>query len=289
MRYDIDFLFCVIDDFCKMYEMWEQHRLIPLSGSRRRSGMMSLSELMTIMVLFHVSPCKNFKWFYLAYLPLKHGKDFPNRVSYTRFVALQSRLFLPLQLLLHSLRGEETGLYFMDATSLPVCHNKRIKRHRVFDGSAKRGRTTMGWFFGFKLHVAMNHKGQIMAVKVTAGNTDDRDPVPDITKDLKGLMAADKGYISNELFDELYRRGLKLLVGIRKNMKNHLMPIGEKILLRKRFIIETLFDILKHETNLWHTRHRSPANAMVNLLSALVAYTAKTNKPALKNLSLIQN
>ena len=150
MRYDIDFLFCVIDDFCKMYEEWEQHRLIPTSGTRRRPGVMSLSELMTIMVLFHVSPCKNFKWFYLAYLPLKHGKDFPNRVSYTRFVALQSRLFLPLQLLLHSLRGEETGLYFMDATSLPVCHNKRIKRHRVFDGMAKRGRTTMGWFFGFK-------------------------------------------------------------------------------------------------------------------------------------------
>ena len=289
MRYDIDFLFCVIDDFCKMYEMWEQHRLIPLSGSRRRSGMMSLSELMTIMVLFHVSPCKNFKWFYLAYLPLKHGKDFPNRVSYTRFVALQSRLFLPLQLLLHSLRGEETGLYFMDATSLPVCHNKRIKRHRVFDGMAKRGRTTMGWFFGFKLHVAMNHKGQIMAVKITAGNTDDRDPVPDITKNLKGIIAADKGYISHTLFDELYMRGLKLLVGIRKNMKNHLMPIGEKLLLRKRFIIETLFDILKHETNLWHTRHRSPANAMVNLIAALIAYTAKTNKPALKNLDLIQN
>ena len=289
MRYDIDFLFCVIDDFCKMYEMWEQHRLIPLSGSRRRSGMMSLSELMTIMVLFHVSPCKNFKWFYLAYLPLKHGKDFPNRVSYTRFVALQSRLFLPLQLLLHSLRGEETGLYFMDATSLPVCHNKRIKRHRVFDGMAKRGRTTMGWFFGFKLHVAMNHKGQIMAVKITAGNTDDRDPVPDITKNLKGIIAADKGYISHTLFDELYMRGLKLLVGIRKNMKNHLMPIGEKLLLRKRFIIETLFDILKHETNLWHTRHRSPANAMVNLIAALIAYTAKTNKPALKNLALIQN
>ena len=288
MRYDIDFLFCVIDDFCKMYEEWEQHRLIPTSGTRRRPGVMSLSELMTIMVLFHVSPCKNFKWFYLAYLPLKHGKDFPNRVSYTRFVALQSRLFLPLQLLLHSLRGEETGLYFMDATSLPVCHNKRIKRHRVFDGMAKRGRTTMGWFFGFKLHVAMNHKGQIMAVKITAGNTDDRDPVPDITKNLKGIIAADKGYISHTLFDELYMRGLKLLVGIRKNMKNHLMPIGEKLLLRKRFIIETLFDILKHETNLWHTRHRSPANAMVNLLAALIAYTAKTNKPALKNLALIQ-
>ena len=219
----------------------------------------------------------------------KTGKDFPNRVSYTRFVALQSRLFLPLQLLLHSLRGEETGLYFMDATSLPVCHNKRIKRHRVFDGMAKRGRTTMGWFFGFKLHVAMNHKGQIMAVKITAGNTDDRDPVPDITKNLKGIIAADKGYISHTLFDELYMRGLKLLVGIRKNMKNHLMPIGEKLLLRKRFIIETLFDILKHETNLWHTRHRSPANAMVNLIAALIAYTAKTNKPALKNLALIQN
>lgn len=287
MGYDIDFLFCVIDDFCKIYEDWERHKLIPSAGKRQRRGVMSLSELLTVMVLFHVSPCKNFKWFYLTYLPLRHGKDFPHRVSYERFVVLQPRLFLPLQLLLHSLRGEETGLYFMDATSLSVCHNKRINRHRVFGNLAKRGRTTMGWFFGFKLHVVMNHKGEIMAVKVTAGNVDDRHPVEELTSNLSGLVAADKGYISKKLFGNLYQRGLKLLVGIRKGMKNHLMPLGEKMLLRKRFIIETLFDILKHETNLWHTRHRSPANAMVNLLAALVAYTAKTNKPALKKLILI--
>ena len=157
MRYDIDFLFCVIDDFCKMYEMWEQHRLIPLSGSRRRSGMMSLSELMTIMVLFHVSPCKNFKWFYLAYLPLKHGKDFPHRVSYTRFVALQSRLSFSAYCIAYVAR-KQVCISWMP----PACLYATISAltHRVFDGMAKRGRTTMGWSFLLP-HLVMNHKGRL--------------------------------------------------------------------------------------------------------------------------------
>ena len=194
MRYDIDFLFFVIDEFCGLYAQWERHKLIPSSGKRQRKGVMSLSEMLTIMVLFHVSPCKNFKAFYVAWLPFRYKQAFPALVSYDRFVALQPRLFLPLQLLLHSLMGDKTGLYFIDATSLPVCHNKRIQRHRTFDGLARRGHTTMGWFFGFKLHLVVNQKGQIMAVKVTAGNVDDRVPVDELTKHLNGIIGADKGY-----------------------------------------------------------------------------------------------
>lgn len=289
MRYDIVSLYYFIDEFCRVYEDWERHSLIPSTGKRRRQCQLSLSEMLTIMVIFHLSPCKNFKWFYHSWLPLKHGKDFPDLVSYGRFVQLMPRLFLPLQLLLHQMMGEQTGIYFMDATSLPVCHNRRIKRNRVFSGLAERGKTTMGWFFGFKLHVVINHKGQFMAVKITRGNVDDREPVEALTKGLKGLMGADKGYISKKLFQSLYNRGLKLLVGIRKGMKNHLMPLMEKLLLRKRFIVETVFDVLKSETNIQHTRHRSPANALVNILAALVAYSTRANKPALKSLSLIHN
>jgi hypothetical protein len=194
------------------------------------------------------------------------------------------RLFLPLQIMLHMLMGEQEGIYFMDSTHLAVCHNKRIERNRVFRGMAARGKTTMGWFYGFKLHLVINHKGQIIAAKITPGNTDDRKPVEQLTKNLTGVMAVDKGYISAELFRSLYNRGLKMLVGIKKGMKNMLMPLAEKLLLRKRFVIKTVFDILKSETNINHTRHRSPMNAAVNIISALVAYAFKTNKPKIKGI-----
>jgi hypothetical protein len=289
MSYDIVSLYYFIDEFCKVYEEWERHKLLPSVRQRKRECRLRLSEMLTIMVIFHLSPCKNFKWFYQAYLPYRHGHDFPGLVCYDRFVALMPRLFLPLHLLLHTLMGEQTGIYFMDATHLPVCHNRRIQRNRVFNGMAERGKSSMGWFYGFKLHIVINHKGQLMAAKITRGNVDDRAPADAMTAHLKGLLCADKGYISAKLFKSLYERGLKLIAGIRKGMKNHLMPIYEKILRRKRFLVETVFDILKTETNINHTRHRSPANAAVNILAALVAYSFKTNKPKLKAMTLIHS
>ncbi len=282
MRYDITALFFCLDEFCKSYEDWEKHRLIGTGRKRCRPCQMQLSELLTLMVLFHLSPCKNFKYFYLFHVRVLHRQDFPTLLSYNRFVQLIPRLFVPLSILLHSVLGEKTGIYIADATSLPVCHNKRINRHRVFKAMAARGKTTMGWFYGLKLHLVINHQGSIMALKVTSGNGDERTVLDDMTRHLKGTMLADKGFISQDLFQKLYQRGLKLITGIRRNMKNYLMPMMEKILLRKRFIIETVFDILKIHMNLSHTRHRSPLNACVNILSCLTAYQWRKNKPAFK-------
>lgn len=290
MPYNITALFFVLDEFCKAYEEWEKHRLIDTGKQRHRSCEMSLSELLTIMVLFHFSPCKNFKYFYLYHLSQFHKSDFPRLLSYNRFVQLMPRLFIPLSILLQNLFGEKTGIYIADATSLPVCHNKRISRNRVFKGLAERGKTTMGWFYGCKLHMVINHKGSIVAVKITPGNIDERTLLDEMTRNLKGSLFADKGFISAELFKKLYQRGLKLITGIRRNMKNYLMPLIDKLLLRKRFIIETIFDILKVHMNLAHTRHRSPTNACVNILSCLAAYQLKADKPAFKSLAtLIQN
>lgn len=283
MRYNIIAIFFCIDEFCKTYEEWEKHRLIDTGRKRYRPCEMSLSEMLTIMVIFHVSPCKVFKYFYIHYLSLAHKQDFPNLISYNRFVQLMPRLFVPLCILLQSLFGEETGIYIADPTSLPVCHNKRINRNRVFKGIATRGKTTMGWFYGLKLHMVINHKGSIMAVKITPGNVDERTVLDAMTQHLKGNLFADKGFISGNLFKELYQRGLKLITGIRSNMKNYLMDLGDKILLRKRFLIETVFDILKVHMNLSHTRHRSPTNCCVNILSCLVAYQLKQNKPSFKS------
>lgn len=291
MTYDITALFCCLDDFCKIYEDWEKHRLIETGRKRHRACRLALSEMLLIMIIFHFSPCKNFKYFYTQFLPYKHGQDFPKRLSYSRFVQLMPRLFLPLSLLLHTLTGQKTGIYIADSTSLPVCHSRRISRHRVFKTLAKRSKTTMGWFFGLKLHLVINDQGEIMAVRVTPGNVDDRQTIDEMTRLLKGWLFADKGYISKVLFLKLYRRGLKLMTGIRRNMKNYLMPLIEKLLLRKRFLIETVFDTLKTAMNLSHTRHRSIINFCVNLLSCLAAYQLKRIKPSMRisKLSLIQN
>jgi len=284
MATDITALFCCLDDFCKLYEEWERHKLIDDGRKRHRKGKLSLSEMMLIMVLFHTSSFKNFKCFYIYGIGQMYRKYFAEIPSYERFVALQSRLFLPLSVLLYMLleQGEKTGLYVVDSTALKVCHNKRIARNKVFKGLAARGKSTMGWFFGFKLHIAINNKGELLAVHITPGNVDDRSPLGKLTKGLEGLLLADKGYISKEWFQKLWKKGLHILAGIRKNMKNHLLPLYNKLLMRKRFIVETVLGVLKQDMGLEHSRHRSPANALVHIISCLVAYCLKTKKPQMK-------
>ena len=193
----------------------------------------------------------------------------------------EPRLFVPFNILLHMLFGEETGTYFIDATAIKVCHNKRRYRNKTFAGLAKQGKSSMGFFYGFKLHLIINEKGEFIALKMTKGNVDDRVPVLDLTKDLTGFIYADKGYIKQNLFVNLYERGLKMVHGIKKNMPHKLMDLKEKILLRKRSIIETVCDYLKNKMNLEHTRHRSPINAFVHILSTFIAYCLNTHKPSI--------
>ena len=283
MAVDITALYCCLDAFCKVFEEWEAHRLIPSGQTRKRSGKLSRSEMLFIMVLFHLSPYKNFKTFYLYGIGVQHRGGFRDLPHYDRFITLMPRLFAPLMVLLHSLSGEETGIYFVDSTKLAVCHNRRIHRHKVFDGLAARGKTSMGWFFGLKLHFVINHKGRIMALRITPGHIADSAVLDAITQHLTGKAYADKGYISREEFRKLWQRGLYLITGIPRNMRNHLMLLGDKIMLRKRFVIETVLDILKCEMGLEHSRHRSVINAMVHILSCLVAYAYRPGKPAISS------
>ena len=148
MAVDITALYCCLDDFCKVFEAWEQHRLIPSEKTKQRPGKLSRSEMLFIMVLFHLSPFKHFKAFYPYGIGQQHRACFGDLPHYDRFVSLTPRLFAPLMVLLHSLGGEETGVYFADSTKLAVCHNRRIHRHRVFDGLAARGKTSLGCSMG---------------------------------------------------------------------------------------------------------------------------------------------
>ena len=281
MAIDITALYCCLDDFCQVFEAWETHRLIPSPTTRQRSGKLSRPEMLFIVVLFHLSPYKNFKTFYLYGIGHQHRACFGDLPHYDRFVSLMPRLFVPLMVLLHSLSGEQTGVYFADSSKLAVCHNRRIDRHRVFDGLAAHGKTSMGWFFGLKLHFVINHKGQIMALKITPGNTADSTVLDEITQHLAGKIYADKGYIGRELFSKLWQRGLHLITGIRRNVRNYLMPLADKLMLRKRFVIETVLDILKCDMGLEHSRYRSVINAMVHILSCLVAYAFRPGKPSI--------
>ena len=247
MKKDITSLFVFIDDFCKAVDEYLSQVLISCGdGTEKVTRVMgmSFSELLTIELFYHESPCKNFKYFYQSYLQL-YRAEFPNLVSYHRFVELKPRILSYLLLLLQWFcsQSNKTGISYIDTTSLAVCHSKRISRNKVFQGLASLGKTTKGWFFGFKLHLVINESGQLHKVKLTKGNVDDRTSVPDLVKGLEGLLFADKGYIKAELFQYLYDKGLKLVTGIKKKMKNHLMPWIEKVLLRKRSIIETVFSV----------------------------------------------
>ena len=281
MKKDITELFCFIDDFCKIYQEYEKQKMLSNQNQRNRLGKMTLSEMLTIMVMYNSSYAKNFKYFYVTYIQYLHAEDFPQAVSYNRFVELIPRLMIPLSLLLQSLYGQESGIYFIDSTTVKACHNKRRYSNKVFKGLAKSGKSSMGYFYGFKLHIIINEKGELMALKITKGNVDDRVPVPELTRGLTGAIYADKGYIKQNLFLNLYGRGLKMVHKIKKGMKNKLMSLRDRMLLKKRTIIETVFDYLKNKMNLEHTRHRSAMNAFTHMLATLITYSFKKSKPSI--------
>lgn len=293
MKKDITAIFCLVYDFCKFFD--EKARSSLLSNKERceskptRTPCLCIAEIITIILLYQQSPCKNFKYFYMSYLQL-YKQEF-NLPSYNRFIELEPRALPYLCTLMkwYGSLAEHTGISYIDSSSLAVCHNKRISRNRVFKGVAALSKTTKGWFYGLKLHLITNERGEIINIKFTHGNVDDRAPVPELTKGLAGLLFGDKGYIKQELFDELYARGLKLVTGIKSTMKNKLMNVFEKILLKKRSIIETIFSVLKCDFELEHTRHRSVWNAFVHLISVLISYSMRQHKPSIKYSFIIPN
>jgi len=279
---DLVELFCDVDDFWQTFSYkWHKHLLSEDIVKRLRNSQLSESEIMTIVIHFHQSSYRNFKSYYTKYVMNCLKSEFPKLVSYNRFVELMPRVLVPLCVYLHTRKGQVSGISFIDSTSLRVCHNKRILSHKVFSGIAKRGKTSIGWFYGFKLHLLINECGELIAFVLTQGNVDDREPVENMTKNVWGKVFGDKGYISADLFSRLFAQGIQLITRIRENMKNKLMPVLDKVLLRKRVLIESVNDQLKNISNIEHTRHRSVVNFFVNVISGLIAYTHQERKPSL--------
>ena len=277
---DLIALYCSVDDFWKTFQPdWKKHQL----GSKKPRGpkeKFSTPEMMTIIIMFQQSNYRNFKYFYY-HIKQFYLEYFPSLISDSRFVERMKSLLTPLFAYLLSRRGDMTGISFIDATSIRVCHNKRISRNKVFKGFAKRGKTTSGWFFGFKLHLIINDKGEILSFLITPGNISDISVVEDLSKGIFVKLFGDTGYISSKVFRKLFERGLNLVTTIRSNMKERLIPLKDKILLRKRSIIETVNDQLKNIAQIEHTRHRSLSNFLVNMLGALAAYSHQEKKPSI--------
>lgn len=245
---------------------------------------MSHSEIMAILIYFHFNTFRNFKHYYLFYVKNHLCDLFPNQLSYNRFIELESRVAVEMLLFVQLFCfGRCTGISFIDSTCVPVCHNKRIKRNKVFKGYAEIGKSTMGWYFGFKLHLICNERGELLNFMLTKANVDDRstEVFNRLSDNAFGKLFAGKGYISQGLFERLFNDGIELVTGLKCNMKNKLMPLYDKILLRKRSVIETINDELKNVAQLVHSRHRSVFNFAMNVLSVLAAYSFYEKKPSI--------
>ena len=286
----IEDIFCEIDDFCKEFYQEQTEYLLPnLNRKRNRYCRMSSSEIMTILILFHLSHYRTFKDFYHECVIRYLKSYFPDLVSYNRFLELKAFVIPILAIYMKHKSGTETGMYYIDSTTLKVCRNQRIHRHKVFDKIAKRGKSSMGWFFGFKLHLVINHKGEVMSFCLTPGNVDDRKPMETLFKNLKGTACGDRGYISKNKAQILFENGLNFVTKTKANMKKIVRSGYEKYLLAQRSIVETVIEQLKSICLIEHSRHRKPDNFLANALSALIAYTIKPRKPSINQRFLMDN
>lgn len=275
-------LFADLDDFCQSFEpTYQTLQLAAATRRRHRQSALILSEILTIIVYFQQSSYRTFKDYYLKEVCHHLRDEFPNLVSYNRFVELMPQALIPLCFYLQTRKGQSVGIAFIDSLPIAVCHNRRIPSHKVFARVAERGKSSVDWFFGFKLHLIVNDQGELLAFHLTPGNVDDRKPVAKLARGLYGKLFGDRGYISQTLQEVLNRQGVQLITKIKKNMKNRLLSVWDQLMLRKRALIETINDQLKNICQIEHTRHRSRVNFLVNLIAALIAYSYKEKLPSL--------
>lgn len=288
-------IFCDCDDFCKYFEQWQKSRMLPEHGSVKqptRTPGLSLSEIMCIMIVYHHSGMKCFEYYYHEMVEKEMKPWFPNIPCYERFVQLIPRATVALFMFVNVFRiGREQGCYFADSKKMPVCNNLRIKSDKVFKGIASRRKSSTGWFYGLKLFLVINAMGEIMSCIITPAAIADNNfsMMQKLFRNLKGYIFTDKGFIAQKAFEYFYLRGLKLVTTIRKNMKNKLVPVFEKLCRKKRGIIESVNDILMTICDIANTRHRSAINCVAHTYAGVVAYSYLDKLPSIFSQKILSN
>ena len=274
-------LFVEIDDLYNAFNSYrDANGLSP--AKPKKTPCLTGPEVCTILVAYNYSGYKCFEYYYREMILKRHADCFPKAPSHKHFLSFIPRAaeLVYLWLLYTVARSERTGLYFIDSKKLQVCHLKREKSNRVFKGVARKGKTSTGWFFGLKIHLIINNLGEIVSFDLTSGNVADNNHglLKKLLDRLKGLCVGDKGYHS-KLFGFFLENGLHLISKPKKNMKK--LPVENRfnLLIGKRAVIESVFDILGSICDIEHTRHRSPANASVHIFSSLIAYQYLDRKP----------
>lgn len=275
-------IFCETDDFCQVFSVWEQTHLLGNTQGNRKPRL-SDSEIMTILIFYHLSGFKCFKYYYNRFVCQNLSGHFPGLVSYNRFIELIPRYYIKLFFFSKTFCTVKSDkISYVDSTKLPVCHNLRIHSNRVFKDIARRGKTSTGYFYGLKIHLVINDIGEIIDFVITPGNIADnnKELLRQLFQNVKGKVFGDKGYLT-KIFNELYEQGVQLITKVRRNMKTSLVTMKDKFYLNKRGVIESVIDILKSICDIDHTRHRSPQNAIIHILGGVAAYHFLDQKPSI--------
>ena len=288
-------IYVEVDDFCKsqvekISSLIVKHKFFEdLYEKRHLSKRMTMAEVMTILIYYHYSGYKNFKTYYTKYVEKELKNDF-TIVSYNRFVWWTPLALLPLICFVMwcCCNGKRTGIYFIDSTKISACNNRRVHMNKVFKGFASWGKTSMGWFWGFKLHLLVNQYGELINCRFTTGSVSDNNVkvLFHLTNDINGWVIGDKGYLCNKAKNDFIEKDgeISLFAKPRKNQKTKKsyydrIPFLAKLWARKRGLIETIIGVKKEEFNLEHTRHRSIFNAFTHMYAAIAAYYFRVNKP----------
>jgi hypothetical protein len=286
-EYKLIEIFINVDDACIAMGKYVQSHFLESGVSKKRPTRITgvkESELITILIFYHYSGYKCFEYYYKKLVLEDLRTYFPKMPTYHRFLELIERVSLPMFLYAKMLcqSSARTGIYYIDSKKLSVCHPRRIQQHKVFKDIAQRGKSSVGWFYGFKFHLLINQKGEPIDFHISPANVADNNHnlLENMLKDVKGLCFGDKGYLS-KLWTKFYQNGLKLVTKIKKNSKNVLTKLEERYLLAKRAVIESVNDIFTSVFDMEHSRHRKPINAFTHIIAAFCAYCFYPNKPSI--------
>ncbi len=265
MKNHLSILLKNLKNFYQIYEK-QQHSYVIGKMPREKHMKLSHHEIMAITLLYHLSGYRNFRLFYEELLCKYLRNSFKNIVSYSWFIRLNKRYMHAMLCYLTSKMQSSHEVSYIDSTSLKACHIKRSYNHKTFKGLAEKGYTSVGWFYGFKLHLVIDIYGNIVDFCLTKGNKHDTYALDKLNKNIKGLLFGDKGYISQKKAKELEVLSIKLITKTRRNMKPKRLSKEEQALLRCRGVIETVIGQLKEMHHIENTKIRSFEGWIMNIL-----------------------